>query len=252
MISSAWVTIRRKTAPVAVSPESSAKSDCEEPKNWFDRKSFRLSALGVNKKLPSLQSDEVDAVNNDPSSLSNSESSRKLRSPPSAILENGVHCANGDEIIDEENEKLGDNSSKDPIHSILHVRPLQDVCYCCIIHKPWLDRWRLFVQAGSHEDIEYPQSPPGPISNFRLLCRDSPHRKAIRDASNLQSPNETTRDEVVLNEHLLVDLRIDYDYLVVSPGVWRVLSDMYGGGPPIFRCDVNIYGAVCDASGDVI
>jgi len=251
-ISAAWISLRRKTSPSAVSPDVSESSEAQEPlKNWFDRKSFRLSSLGKKKQLPSLQ-DGGKGSEEGTIPRTNSGAVDHMCTPSSDTDVSKTNCDEKHAVHCDQSDKLSDDSSEDPICRILQVRPLQDVSYCCIVHKPWLDRWRLFVQAGAHEDIEYPQSPPGPISNFRLLRRDSPHRQAMRHVSNRQSPGDSMVREVVLNDHLLADLRMDIDYVVVSPGVWKVLSDMYDGGPPIFRCDVNIYSTACDIHGDIL
>ena len=100
----------------------------------------------------------------------------------------------------------------------LSIRPAEEIIFYFVISKPWLDAWKVFVLAGDFEDIEYPQPPPGPINNFDLL-------------------NPGTHNEI------RADLVIDQDYCVVSPGVWNVLHDIYGGGPVLQRENINIYSS---------
>lgn len=98
------------------------------------------------------------------------------------------------------------------------VRPADEIKFYCVIGKAWLEAWKKFCLAGKYEDIEFPHPPPGPISNFELLAPGSSSR--IRP-----------------------DLVLDQDYCVISPGVWGVLHDIYGGGPVLLREDVDIYSS---------
>ena len=98
------------------------------------------------------------------------------------------------------------------------VRPADEIKFYCIVSKSWLDAWKKFCLSGQHEDIEYPNQPPGPISNFDLLVPGS--------SSEIKS-----------------NLVLEQDYCVISPGVWGVLHDIYGGGPVLRRQEVNIYSS---------
>jgi hypothetical protein len=98
------------------------------------------------------------------------------------------------------------------------IRPADEISYYCIISKPWLEAWKKFGLAGKFEDIEYPFPPPGPINNFELLVPGS-------------------------SSDIKPQLVLDQDYCVVSPGVWDVLHDIYGGGPLLQREDVDVYSA---------
>ncbi|KAK2958637.1 putative NLR Family CARD Domain Containing protein [Blattamonas nauphoetae] len=86
----------------------------------------------------------------------------------------------------------------------------------CIIDEHWLTKWRHFVHPGSTTP------PPGPITNHRLV-------------------NPVTNDPYPG----MVDL---YDYRGVSPLVWRMFAEIYGGGPEIPRPTLNLYSKGTPAS----
>jgi hypothetical protein len=98
------------------------------------------------------------------------------------------------------------------------IRPAEEIQYYCVIGKSWLEAWKRFGLAGKYEDIEFPYPPPGPINNFELLVPGS-------------------------SNDIKQDLVLDQDYYVVSPGVWHVLHDIYGGGPVLQRSDIDLYSS---------
>jgi hypothetical protein len=100
----------------------------------------------------------------------------------------------------------------------IDIRPVDEIKYYCIISKSWLETWKRFCLSGQYEDIEYPYPLPGPINNFDLL---------VAGSSSDIKPN----------------LVLEQDYCALSPGVWNVLHDIYGGGPVLCREDVNIYSS---------
>jgi hypothetical protein len=126
-----------------------------------------------------------------------------------------------------------------PMDQILRTRPLEEVCYCCIVSTLWFQSWRCFTKAGDFDDCEYPVLPPGPISNESLLSLSA-------------GRGYVSYSMTVLNIHVKSDLRLDVDYVVVSPGVWRYLRSLYGGGPPIFRSEPNLYSDEFNSDGKKI
>ena len=130
------------------------------------------------------------------------------------------------------------------VKDIIPSRP-SDAIYCCMIEHRWLEKWKFFVQAGNFEDIEFPFEAPGPISNYRLLQKDSPHRREhtrFLRINGMEAEKEFVYTSgIVLNAYVLSDLHPDRDYDVISPGVWSALLAKYGGGPAIFREDISIY-----------
>jgi hypothetical protein len=101
----------------------------------------------------------------------------------------------------------------------MSIRPADEIDQqYCMVSKSWLEAWKKFGLAGAYEDIEFPHLPPGPINNFDLLAPGSSQE---------------------IREHLV----LDQDYCVLSPNVWSVLHDIYGGGPVLHRHDVNIYSS---------
>lgn len=157
-------------------------------------------------------------------------------------------------------------ASTDPI---LSIRPLENISYCCIIHLKWFENWKRYVQSGHFEDIEYPVLEPGPITNYMLLKNASKYhslfkksteklhiskfKKSNEDESSISSPQSNLKSPIIFDESLFSstyqitnnllkrDLHYNYDYVVVSPNVWKVLHEIYGGGPPIYREDINVY-----------
>ena len=131
------------------------------------------------------------------------------------------------------------------LQKVIPMRPPDDVGFCCIVDKSWIDKWKRFVQAGGFEDAEFPISPPGPISNHRLLRNNSPQRREraryIRSHGVEAMKTFSYSSRVDANLHVLPDLQNDTDYVVISPGVWNVLLSIYGGGPPLFRTDIGLY-----------
>ncbi|KAK2958079.1 putative NLR Family CARD Domain Containing protein [Blattamonas nauphoetae] len=79
----------------------------------------------------------------------------------------------------------------------------------CLIDEHWLAKWRLFVSQNSTSP------PPGPITNHRLVnpVTNDPHPGMIKL----------------------------YDYRGVSPQVWKLFHDIYGGGPEISRRTIDLY-----------
>jgi hypothetical protein len=182
-----------------------------------------------------------------------------------------------------------------PNAPILSIRPLSEVCFCCIIHAAWFHNWKRYIQSGLFEDVEYPILEPGPISNYSLLkhsSRYSKHYQATRRraqaaataaaASQSPQPNLLTTGDgissphhpsaaadpvpiplslqhsgaplaslpsVVMNHHLKPDLHLHSDYLVVSPNVWKLLHEIYGGGPAIYREETSIYSLEYEENG---
>jgi hypothetical protein len=138
-----------------------------------------------------------------------------------------------------------------PTDPILAIRPLTEVSYCCIVHREWFLAWKRYIQSGLFEDIEYPITDPGPISNHLLL------RKSSRTTGPDFGPGlgteigigEESEAEVVLNHQLRIELHLNQDYFVLSPNVWKILFEIYGGGPAIYREDTNIYGTEYDSNG---
>lgn len=131
------------------------------------------------------------------------------------------------------------------LENIIGTRSPQEVVCYCIIDKAWLEKWRKFVQAGSFEDIEFPLPPPGPISNHRLLRKDcvlrKEHARFLRKQGLDSSPSYSFPTGTVKNDDVMQELHHDVQYVAVSPGVWAVLLSIYGGGPAIFREDIDIY-----------
>lgn len=168
--------------------------------------------------------------------------------------------------------------SYSPYDPILAIRPLSEIPYCCILHSGWFHSWKRYIQSGLFEDIEYPVLHPGPITNHLLLKksfrrgsilenkikssnipplqRDSSYARLNMKGNHLSSTSNTSTSAsasmesntiiissgiTILNDYLKKDLNLHHDYIVVSPNVWKVLHGIYGGGPPIFREDINIY-----------
>ncbi|CAE7701507.1 unnamed protein product, partial [Symbiodinium microadriaticum] len=132
------------------------------------------------------------------------------------------------------------------LKDIIPPRPVAEVGYCCIVERRWFEQWKHYVQAGKFEDIEFPVVAPGPISNYRLLCMDSPHRRE-RTRYLRQHGLDSEKDFVytpgrhVSELHVLADLNEGRDYVAISPGAWSALFSIYGGGPAILREDISIY-----------
>jgi hypothetical protein len=133
------------------------------------------------------------------------------------------------------------------LENILGPGVAQEGAFCCILDKAWLDKWKKFVQAGSFEDIEFPLPAPGPISNHRLLRKEcelrKQHARFLRRHGLDSGAVFTYPAGVVKNDDIMPELHHDAQYVVVSPGVWSALLAIYGGGPAIFREDVDIYSS---------
>jgi hypothetical protein len=54
---------------------------------------------------------------------------------------------------------------------------------------------------------------------------------------------------VVMNHLLKPELHLHSDYLVVSPNVWKLLHEIYGGGPAIYREETSIYSLEYEENG---
>jgi len=84
------------------------------------------------------------------------------------------------------------------LHDADRIPPAQNQMYC-LIHSPWLKRWRTFVKGGP---------PPGPISNNKLM-----------DPKKSNTP--------------LAGLEIITHYRAVTEKVYDIFASIYGGGPKI-------------------
>jgi hypothetical protein len=137
-------------------------------------------------------------------------------------------------------------SSNDPI---LAIRPLAEISYCCVVHQGWFMSWKRFIQSGLFEDIEYPMATPGPITNHLLLRKPSKTMAVTTPPFTVDTGRGEDNSEIVLNHQLRRELHLNQDYLIISPNVWKTLFRIYGGGPPIFREETNIYSPEYDANG---
>lgn len=112
------------------------------------------------------------------------------------------------------------------------------VLYC--IDKQWWENWVSYTgwQFGRNS-VRNPSSfkRPRELSTERLIDRshDAIFVAGIHGSYELMSPN----------------LSLGVDYVLVPPGVWNVLYELYGGGPPLPRMvlpsessDITTYGAV--------
>lgn len=92
------------------------------------------------------------------------------------------------------------------------------VLYC--IDRQWWDEWVAYTGFGNNSHpstLERPRE----LSTERLLDRstDSPFVAGTRGSYEL----------------MRVDISVDDDYILVPPGVWNELYNLYGGGPPLPR-----------------
>ena len=97
----------------------------------------------------------------------------------------------------------------------------QGVLYC--VDKKWWDHWTAYT-AWNWVD-ERPKkranlARPGPLSNQALLDL----------TADAYSPGMNGSYELMKQ-----DLERDRDYVLVPPGVWDMLYELYGGGPPLPR-----------------
>eukprot|EP01006_Ploeotia_vitrea_P044667 TRINITY_DN66852_c1_g1_i1.p1 TRINITY_DN66852_c1_g1~~TRINITY_DN66852_c1_g1_i1.p1 ORF type:complete len:805 (+),score=436.59 TRINITY_DN66852_c1_g1_i1:26-2440(+) len=76
-----------------------------------------------------------------------------------------------------------------------------------LINSRWFKAWKQFVAGGSER--------PGPISNHKLFDVDG-----ITPLAGLKTPA---------------------DYRALTPGLWKVFVDLYGGGPEIKRSTPTLY-----------
>jgi uncharacterized membrane protein YgcG len=97
------------------------------------------------------------------------------------------------------------------------------VLYC--VDKKWWDAWVSYVGwswVGDHPQKRRQSWPrPGALSNEALLERDE---------ESVVIPG--TMGSYELMKH---GLKRNKDYVLIPPGVWDILFEMYGGGPPLPR-----------------
>ena len=93
------------------------------------------------------------------------------------------------------------------------------ILYC--IDKKWWDKWAKYVgwqwDDGSARNFTAQRKRPGGLSTESLLDRSS-----IGGAMGSY-------------EMMKKNLKKDLDYVLVPPGVWDILYELYGGGPPLPR-----------------
>lgn len=232
----------------------------------FELKSQQINNLVLKPKIQTMNDNDNDNGDHDHAEVS------PPKKPPnnSLSLFNAAKFARKlSSISVKSKSNLRLFSAEDPI---LSIRPLENISYCCIIHAKWFDNWKRYIQSGHFEDIEYPVLEPGPITNHLLLKNPSKCLAMFKKSlDSIQTPNSSSKltptsstslsqqpqqqqqqqqssntltsppSFQISNNLLKKDLHYNYDYVVVSPNVWRVLYEIYGGGPPIFREDISIY-----------
>lgn len=94
-----------------------------------------------------------------------------------------------------------------------------------LIDATWVENWKRYVRADHVTDIR-DMCAPGPITNHRLLKKDSPEPR----------PN----------------LRLRSDYIGVNARVWWLFLHMHGGGPPLIREELDMYSATSSAETNLV
>lgn len=94
------------------------------------------------------------------------------------------------------------------------------IMYC--IDKSWWNAWVAYSGWSYESDLGRRSSliRPGQLSSERLLDRD---------------PESGAAGTLGSYELMKQDLKRDVDYVLVPQGVWDVLYELYGGGPPLPR-----------------
>lgn len=115
----------------------------------------------------------------------------------------------------------------------------EDIQLWYLIDAEWLKDWKSFVGnkkckssngARMCKNEEVGILEPGPISNVKLITADA--------ARKLQSNNPEYKDIIPEPKP---NLKRGENYRGVNQDVWRILSNIYGGGPTLVRKELDIY-----------
>jgi hypothetical protein len=106
-----------------------------------------------------------------------------------------------------------------------------------VLDATWWLTWRNHVNFD--ENPHRPTAPaPGPIDNSQLLAELS--EASATHATHTAHAQHSTQPSSARAVQLKIDLKLEFDFLIVPAPVWRLLHERYTGGPAIERPVLSI------------
>jgi len=112
------------------------------------------------------------------------------------------------------------------------------VLYC--VPSQWWSAWCNYTGWTFVGDLPKPQRKlrrgrPGTLNTESLLWNNSNNDDADDDDDTTADSSKVIRGAYGFYEGMRPNVRRGKDYVLVPPGVWNILFELYGGGPPLPR-----------------